>query len=141
MFNEQHGAADPSVLPTVKRMSAEEFESVTHPAALRSYLQLGQLTKEKLAENFQKAVFDTGGLWPDVDILCLWCDMSVSVCVSAARYIRDRYRNEGSSPTARKVNIVKVPGANHFVSLLRLPVLLWRTNNVHSLIGIYLKSL
>lgn len=141
VLHEQPDAAGPSVLPTVKRMSPEEFASVTHPAALRSYLQLGQLTKEKLAENFQKAVFDTGGLWPDVDVLCLWCDMSVDVCVSAARYIRDRCREEGSASTARKVSIVKVPGANHFVSSSTCVCTAWSAHDIVSLIGIVLKSL
>lgn len=116
-LHEELATRDPTNLPTKQRMTSEQYESVTYlPMFHRSYPRIRTLTKKTNEENFRRAVIDTGGLWPDVNILSIWCDVSIAQSVWAAKCLHDLSRKEAASPAARRIDVVKFPGANHFVS-------------------------
>lgn len=108
--------------PTVDRMTPSECasvadESVTH--AGRSYPTLRLISRSIYAQNIQRALFDTGGALPNVDVLHVWCDMSVGDCVWAAQHVSELAKADAESEmegrTRRKLEFVRMRDVNHFV--------------------------
>ena len=101
------------------------------------------LTPDELAETFEPGVIDRSGriLWcmglagvlkgymrralldadavlPNVDVVALWCDQSIWLCVWAAQVLTDTLKEEPVAGGRRRhTNIVRLEGANHFVSV------------------------
>ena len=116
-LHEELGANDATARPTVDRMTEQQYKSVVHlPMFLQSYPIIRQITKETHGANFQRAIFNTGALWPNVDILCVWCDRTLAQSVWAARCLLGQAQEEHGSAVVRRVNVVKLTGGNHFVS-------------------------
>ncbi|KAJ3555733.1 hypothetical protein NM688_g2410 [Phlebia brevispora] len=114
-LHEGRGDVETSVTPTVMRMSKEQHESVADLGVLqRSYNSIRLLTKKTYGDNFRRSLFDAGGVWPDVDVLFIWCDSSMSDCIWAAKDVADQVRASAGNPAARRVQMVKLAG-NHFV--------------------------
>ncbi len=107
-----------NMAPTTSRMSVEELQSMTHPEALeRSGGPLMELEPAVYWRVTERALFETDGVFASVDAVAIWCNMSVAPCVWAARRIAERAeaaKTEGKR--GRKVDTVKIDGANHFVS-------------------------
>ncbi len=99
-------------------MSSAELESVSDAAAVpRSGLPLLRIKPDIYRRTSERALFDTKGSFKNVRALVVWGDMSVSLCVWAAKRIAERAeaaKTEGR--LGRQVEIVKMEGANHFVS-------------------------
>ena len=109
-----------NVKPSLDRMTDNEYKSVVDPTVFnRSYVSLRSLAQgDTYGENLRKALFDTDGIWPDIDVLFLWCNMSVSDCIFGAKHVLDLSKKaEGNGHIARPVKLVKIPNANHFVRL------------------------
>ncbi|THG96355.1 hypothetical protein EW026_g5466 [Hermanssonia centrifuga] len=109
-------AMDASKSPTVLRMTPSEFDSVTDYDALeRSNELLRHVAREVYNDNFRRALLDTGGVWKDVRVLYVWCDMSVSDCIWATKQVAQRLEEVGKQDS-RMVQFERLTGANHFVS-------------------------
>ncbi|THG95362.1 hypothetical protein EW026_g6276 [Hermanssonia centrifuga] len=105
-----------NMAPTTSRMSVEELQSMTHPEVLeRSGGPLMELEPAVYWRVTERALFETDGVFASVDAVAIWCNMSVAPCVWAARRIAERAeaaKTEGKR--GRKVDTVKIDGANHF---------------------------
>lgn len=114
------GAVDTSKTPTVYRMSPEELESVIDREALeRSSFTLFRVSKDVLHQNFLRSLFDTGGVWPGVKALLVWCDESMHDCVWAAKVITEFARQpRGVECTERVLEVERLSDANHFVGAM-----------------------
>ncbi|EKM49786.1 uncharacterized protein PHACADRAFT_179168 [Phanerochaete carnosa HHB-10118-sp] len=108
---------DPSKRPTIERMSKDELESITDAGVLeRSSMKLFQASRDVLYPNVLRALVDTQGVWPDVNVLVFWCDESMHDCIWAAKFISDL----GRAPSAegkqkRRIDVERLWGVNHFV--------------------------
>lgn len=105
--------------PVSGRMSFDELQSSTYPeAAARNPMPMPDpVTLQVYAHNFRRAVLDTKGAWPRAGVHVLWGDMSPCYFPWAARAIQqalDKPAEKGEQ--RRKVQIVKMENANHFVS-------------------------
>lgn len=75
---------------------------------------------------------------PDVDILALWCDRSVFICLWGAKVLDDLIREAAGSAgeQKRKISILRVSGANHFnVSSVVIPAFVPQLIFFHSITG------
>ena len=103
--------------PTVKRITPAEYLEVADPGVvLRSYASMRHVKPEVFNSNMRGALFDTGGVWPNVEALSIWCNQSTSDCVWAAKVILDLSREKDPGKIPRKLRFAKLEGANHFVS-------------------------
>lgn len=115
-------SADRKYLPTSERMTLEELLSVASPAVLPRVAPILALKQEVYQQNLRRALLDTKGLWPNVKVVMLWADMTCMYAPWGARYLSDMLATpvvEGEQ--RRDVQIVKLPGASHFVSDPRRP--------------------
>lgn len=60
---------------------------------------------------------ETPLVWSDCKVVLVWCDMTLVDCTIASATLVQLLSNE-TSPMMRKVDIQRLIGANHFVSLL-----------------------
>lgn len=98
-------------------MSPEELESLIDRETLeRSSWLLLRVAREVLRENVLHSLLDTGGVWPDVKVLLVWCDETMHDCVWAAKTIVELARGPGAEK--RQVDVERITGGNHFVSAL-----------------------
>ncbi|GJE92656.1 hypothetical protein PsYK624_088110 [Phanerochaete sordida] len=108
---------DPSKVPTLERMAPEELASITDNGAYeRSSHALLKVSREVLHANVLRALVDTDGVWPDVNVLVLWCDASMHDCVWAAKFVANLEREppeEGKHK--RRIDVERLSAANHFV--------------------------
>ncbi|KAJ3553767.1 hypothetical protein NM688_g3442 [Phlebia brevispora] len=103
--------------PLIDRMSVEDIEDTTDPAAFyRSGMHFRNIPREIYWSNVQRALFDTKGSFAHVDTLVLWCDMSPTISLWAAKSLHERLVSaQGEDKKARKVKLLKLEHANHFV--------------------------
>lgn len=110
--------ADPTKTPTVARMTTQEYESVADPGVFnRSYVSLRLLSQKTYGDNLRRALFDTGGVWSGVKTLLVWCDMSVSDSVWAAKHVQALSTANDHDRIARQIEFARLAGGNHFVSI------------------------
>lgn len=104
--------------PTLLRMSSAELESAKDRAALlRSSLPLLRSNSENFRLNFEKALFDTDGVLPSVNVVVAWCDETMGDAVFAAKIIHDRLKAEQPAGKVRRdIEMYRLEGMNHFVS-------------------------
>ena len=107
-----------SKTPTTLRMSKEECESMKDRDALvRSSMHILRMTPEVFRGNFERALFDTGGVLPGIRIVYAWCDESMTDSVYAAKYTLDRLKAARAEGTVvRDIDFYKLEGCNHVVS-------------------------
>lgn len=111
--------------PTLLRLAPAERAALQDPAALvRSSLPLLRIAPDVFAANFERALFDTRGALRGVGVLVAWCAESMGDAVWCAKVIAGRVaereaegEGEGEGKVRREVRIVRLEGANHFVSL------------------------
>lgn len=101
-------------------MTPEEREAVSsYDVLLRSNLQIIRFPCKIFNHNFERAVFDTDGLWPDAKVLWMWGDESVDDYILGAQLACQRLRepvDEQSAKMRREIEVVRIEGGNHFVS-------------------------
>ncbi|KIP07103.1 hypothetical protein PHLGIDRAFT_35631 [Phlebiopsis gigantea 11061_1 CR5-6] len=102
--------------PTLLRMSSAELESAKDRAALlRSSLPLLRSNSENFRLNFEKALFDTDGVLPSVNVVVAWCDETMGDAVFAAKIIHDRLKAEQPAGKVRRnIEMYRLEGMNHF---------------------------
>ncbi|KAF7797122.1 hypothetical protein EIP86_008314 [Pleurotus ostreatoroseus] len=87
-------------------------------ALTRSARCLGTLNQELWSEIAENALFFADGAFSNVNAVVLWCDMSHSLTPYGIKHFADRSVETPSSERAtRKMAYVKVPNANHVVSV------------------------
>lgn len=118
-----HSTTDPKYTPSMARVTAEELAGVTClSAAIRCPTPMFQEgMDEAYRSNLRHALFDTNGAWKQVRAVLLWPDMTVVYCFWAAKLITDELREAEKETDGTKVRrdvaVVKLEGANHFVSV------------------------
>ena len=120
---------DPKYPPTTAKMTEDELREVTHPVIFQRLQHAIWSPALRLIyeANAGRALLDcrllddgTGGkkkIWPDVKVHLLWCDMTAGEVAWAAAVFN--YRHREADPVARRpMEVHKLEGANHFVSIL-----------------------
>ncbi|KAJ3553766.1 hypothetical protein NM688_g3443 [Phlebia brevispora] len=103
--------------PTITRMSPDEFSyTADNDVFQRSGQYMRNIPPQVFYRNAQRALCDTEGILPTVDVIVIWCDMSPSVAAWAAKRLKERVdtaRAEGKH--TRAVRVINIKDANHFV--------------------------
>ncbi|KAF7791491.1 hypothetical protein EIP86_002507 [Pleurotus ostreatoroseus] len=110
---------DEMLTPTMSAMSPEARAECNVPSVLMGSagLMLVHIPERVLWKQLEEALFDTKGVWPDVNVVHMWCDKSFSETIWGAKVVSDTIseRQPNDTRVMRKVDVVKVENANHFV--------------------------
>lgn len=112
------GSAKTRYTSTVSRMSPEEVRTVTCPSVLERNPtpRPTPVVLEVYDHNFRRAILDTRGAWPNVDVRLLWTDMSAFYFPWAVKVITQALEKPAAGDEKRRnVRVVKLESANHFV--------------------------
>ena len=121
----------PKYLPTTARMSEDELRDLTHPAIFERLQHAIWSPALRLIyeANAGRALCDcprlddgTGSkkkIWPEVKVHLLWCHMTIGEVAWAAAVLSSRHR-EVDPDARRPMEVHKLEGANHFVSVFGL---------------------
>lgn len=106
--------------PTMRTLSPEDLERTVDrhvgPRAMRIARTDLQI-RRRLA---RRAFSDADAVLPDVDVVTLWCDQSVWHTVWGAKVCKELIEEPAEpSKKKRRVSLVKVENANHFVGFVR----------------------
>lgn len=109
---------DSARTPTSKRFTEGQLHEVTEPGVMmRAAEPRWSVPREVFWEITQRALVDGGDLWPEVNVLFLWCDMTTPDVIWAMKSLRDRVRaGQKKGAPVRKTEEVVIRGGNHFVS-------------------------
>lgn len=100
--------------PTLTRMSeGEAARTVNSDVILRSHKPQEFFEDKVYADSMRRALCDTS-VWPNLRVVLLWCDMSVSGIVLSTWGIMKEY-HETWPNNGRRIDFVRMKGANHFV--------------------------
>ena len=96
-------------------MSPEDYDMVVDKSAFAKW---ALFTRAPLVvqENAIRAYFDPKGaqIWPNVNVKVLWCDSGSWGMILGAKWLADRISEWRNG--MRKVELVRLEDANHFVS-------------------------
>lgn len=111
-----------ALVPTLRRLSLHDFQHYVEPAVtLGSGGAFIQSAPEIHQRNTRRTFLDADVAFPDVDILDLWCDESISLTVWSAKVIAELLQQEVTEGMRkRRVEILQIKGANHCVSTYKL---------------------
>ncbi|KZT65133.1 hypothetical protein DAEQUDRAFT_697601 [Daedalea quercina L-15889] len=102
--------------PTAVRMTPQELEEVTDPAVnTRAHPLFHAVDPGIYRNNMQAALWDST-TWPHLKVTLVWCDMSPPETIISAWYITQQIKEEWPKD-ARKVDVLRFEGANHFTRL------------------------
>ncbi|KAH9843701.1 Alpha/Beta hydrolase protein [Rhodofomes roseus] len=104
----------PEHVATVDRLSSEQYADVVDPTVTaRSHLlYIMAVDRSVYRDVMHDALWDSS-VWPGLRVPLIWCDMSVSETVFAAWHFSQQVK-ENWPRGARKIDIVRFEGANHF---------------------------
>lgn len=104
----------PEHVATADRLSAAQRAAVVDESvAARSQMAFVAVDQAVCGQIMQEALWDAT-VWPNLRVSAIWCDMSIpDTCVAAWHFARQL---EDWPQGARKVELVRFHGANHFVS-------------------------
>lgn len=106
----------PEHVATAYRFSAEQrAEIVDDFVTTRSHIYYLGVDRSVYRDITHDALWNSA-VWPGLRVSVLWCDMSVPDTVLTNAWYVDRQLRENWPQGARKVDIVRFRGANHFVS-------------------------
>ena len=111
-------AVNESKTPTFLKTSKEEINSFKDVDALvHSGIPILASNLDVFQENFERALFDTEGLFPGVKVVVAWGDESMDDAVWTAKLVNDRVKSEQPEGKVRRnVALYRMEGANHVVS-------------------------
>ncbi|KAH9830743.1 Alpha/Beta hydrolase protein [Rhodofomes roseus] len=99
--------------PTLHRMSPEELARVVNEDVIaRSHIFYELLDSTVYTDSMHLALHDAS-VWPQLRVLLLWCDMSVSGTVVPSWGFLKAYQEDWPA-NGRRVDAVRIKGANHF---------------------------
>ena len=108
---------DPTRTPTCKRFTDQELGEITHPAVMTRAPDVRWAVPQNLWwEMTQRALVKSGGLWPAMRVVLLWCDMTTPDIVWSMKMTRDRlHAGQEIGQKTRQTEVVRIRGGNHFV--------------------------
>ena len=104
--------------PTALALPLEELEQMADFAVLPRIGRFDQTAPQVYAKNARRALLDCGMVLPDIDVVTLWCNQSMWLCVWGTRTLHDLLQQvPASGAKKREVSFVKIDGegANHCV--------------------------
>ncbi|KAH9835552.1 Alpha/Beta hydrolase protein [Rhodofomes roseus] len=105
--------SSPDYVPSTARMTTQRFGDVTDPNVTKRAHPLFHAVDPRLyQENVQAALWNST-TWPHLRVTLVWCDMSLPETVLSACYLAKQI-NEEWPQGARKVDVLRFNGANHF---------------------------
>lgn len=108
---------DPRWLPTAFRVSKAELNEIAEPSIAPKIGSPFTVHLDVLRANTIRALFDTEGVWPQVNVVVLWSTMCATLSAWGARVMGDMLAHppvEGRE--GRRISMHQVKDANHFVS-------------------------
>ena len=113
-------STDPRLISTVEQLTPDQIAAIVDPGVpQRSGRRLDAWNMAGAYANADTALFKSTGYYFTMDIVYLWCDMTVPLTSFTAAYAKKRCEDavaEGTWKYARKAKFVKIEGGNHFVS-------------------------
>ncbi|TFY59860.1 hypothetical protein EVJ58_g5515 [Rhodofomes roseus] len=107
----------PEHVATVDHLSSEQYADVVDPTVTaRSHLLYIMVVDRSVYRDVMHDALWDSSVWPGLRVPLIWCDMSVSETVFAAWHFSQQVK-ENWPRGARKIDIVRFEGANHFVSV------------------------
>ena len=110
--------ADAKFSCTTSRMTNEELQAATYPAifACNPTPPPTAAILQVYRDNYRRAILDTKGAWPNVDVTVLWGEMSPFYFLWAAKVMSQHLKEPVRiGEQRRNMRIVKMEKANHFV--------------------------
>ena len=102
--------------PTLCALSKSELEDMTEPSAVLRSGAILQTAGEIHQQNVHRAFLQPDLVLPSVDVVALWCDKSVWVCLWAVKFLQELLEQGSAAGKAnRQVQFLEVKNANHFV--------------------------
>lgn len=104
--------------PTLLSLTPNEYERMVDPTVLfRSGLIL--TTADEIHQNNTRRTFlDADAVLSEVDVIALWCDRSIWLCLWGEKVLEDLLQEKpAAGKRKRRVSVLKLANANHFVSL------------------------
>ncbi|KAI0340788.1 alpha/beta-hydrolase [Trametopsis cervina] len=109
-------SSDPKVRPSSTRMSQAELEAVVYPPVGARIGHPGHISRDVVAVNARRSLFDTGGAWKHVKAVVLWGDMSCAYCPWGAKVLSEQLLVPPQDGEIRRdIEIVQLKKANHFL--------------------------
>ena len=106
----------PEHVATVDRLSTtQRADLVDETVTARSHVAYVAVDRTVHGRILREALWDST-VWPNLRVSSIWCDMSVPDTVLTNAWYVDRQLRENWPQGARKIDIVRFRGANHFVS-------------------------
>lgn len=110
----------PEHVATAERISADQrAEIVDEFVTTRSHIFYLAVDRAVYGQVMHDALWHSS-VWPDLRVSVLWCDMAVPDTIMTNAWYVARQLRENWPEGARKVDIVRFRGANHFVSACHL---------------------
>ena len=110
--------------PTVSQLTPQELDGWVDGTVMeRSARCIHTADLKVWRDNAERALFDCppDGALRHVDVLALWGNMTVPVCIFAMSELCKRFQQNGhDGKIVRKSTVVKLDGCNHFVSVCTL---------------------
>ena len=109
------GLSDDDYRPSTARMTPQEYAEITDPSVTtRAHPLFHAVHPGIYWDNVQAALWDST-TWPHLRLTIVWCDMSPPETVISAWYLSKKVKEDWPEG-ARKVDVVRFQGVNHFVS-------------------------
>lgn len=122
--------SDDDYRPSTARMTPQEYAEVTDPSVItRAHPLFHAVDPAIYWSNVQAALWDST-TWPHLKMTIVWCDMSPPETVISAWYLSKKVREDWPEG-ARKVDVVRFQGVNHFVRPI-CPILWLKLTYYHS---------
>lgn len=103
---------------TVAVMGPEAVAIVTTVAAFGCWDEVLRTKIQVHSEDLTGALFETGGVWNNVDVVYFWCNVSPWMAIWGAKNLSDQAA--AWKGAMRDIKFVKLANANHFVRFLRM---------------------
>lgn len=107
--------------PTLLGIPPEEQEASLDRSVLFASGLIMRTDMSIRQRNARRALLDADAALPKVEIVVLWADLSVFLCVWAVKVVREILEDDlGLGKRKRRVSILRLENANHFVSICHL---------------------
>ena len=121
---------DATKTPTLLRIPAERLKDYCdYDALARSSLPILRISMKVFADTYELALFDTGGVLPNVGVVMAWGDESMGDVIGAAKSTWDRVKAKQTGGIQRRhIDFYRIEGGNHMASGHHSSVILMEVN-------------
>lgn len=102
---------------TLYSLSHKEQEQSIDPRVLYGSALILTTEDEIRQRNARRTLLDVDAVLPEVDVVLLWADLSVFLCLCGVKVLNELLEEEpAEGKRKRKVSVLKLENMNHFIS-------------------------